>query len=499
MPIPTEVLNASRPTNTKVKAYGKNKDRYAVCQRVGCKYKDGRRLPVDGGVIGHIVCSKGQWAYVPREEETTLVSHAPTDLKDWANVVLCDDLCKDLLDDLLKFYRREDALKIYCISVLRVCYPGIKDYELQDSYKDCFLSELYPGVALSKNTVSTFFCDLGRAYSRIVSFMQDRVERVLKTDHLLVDGTLKSCESEVNTFSDYSRKARTKGTQDISLLYCFDLDKKEPVCSKCFPGNMLDSTSYEAFLSENKLTKGIVVGDKGFPSSTAREYFEANPGLHYLNPLKRDSKHIKNYSLFDFEGQLEGRENILYKRVYAEKEKKWLYSFKDTKMAHSEDYGWLHRSAKGDKEFSMTQYMDEARKFGTILLESDYEMTPAAAYQTYDSRWEIEIVMRYYKQACEFDETREHGDYSVLGSEFCCFLSTVMTYRLINRFEEAGLLKSHGYKKTVKLLARAKKIKPPGKDWESVRMNEGLVQVLQDLGLVAKPAAKKKGRPKKSA
>lgn len=499
MPIPLEILAVDRPKNTKVYQYGKSRTYYGVRERSGCKYIDGRRVPLDGPTIGHIVMNeKKEWVYVPKQEQQeTCVSQSPTDLKDWANIVLCDNLCRDLLTDLLKFYCKEDALKIYCISVLRVCDQGIKDYELQDAYRDSFLSELYPNVPLSKNTISTFLEDVGRTYSRIIAFMQDRVERVLKTDHLLIDGTLKSCESEVNSLSDYSRKAKTKGTRDISLLYCFDLDLKEPVCSKCFPGNMLDSTSYEGFISEYQLTKGLIIGDKGFPHSTAKEYFEAYPDLHYLNPLKRDSKYINEFDLFNFDGQLEGHENILYKRVYVEKERKWLYSFKDTVMAHKENYGCLHQTNKKRKEFSMTEYLDEVRKFGTILIESDLEMDPLTAYITYDSRWEIELVMRYYKQACEFDETREHNDYSVIGSEFCCFLSSVMTYRFINRFEEVGLFKRYGYKKIVKLLARAKKVKPPGKEWKAIRMNDSLIEVLQQLELLPKPASKRRGRLKK--
>ena len=46
-------------------------------------------------------------------------------------------------------------MKIYCISILRVCEPGIKNYELKEVYETSFLSEFYPGITLSKNTVST--------------------------------------------------------------------------------------------------------------------------------------------------------------------------------------------------------------------------------------------------------------------------------------------------------------------------------------------------------
>ena len=241
MPIPKEILAVERPKNTVVIAYGKNKDRYAVRERLGCSYDNGRRLPKNGSIIGHIINNK----YVPKENGNLDVSQSQIDLKDWGSIVLADTLASTLLNELETVYSRDDALKIYCIAILRVCNPGIKDYELKDSYEQSFLSELYPCVALSKNTVSDFWGDLGKAYSRIVSFMKIRVSTVEKGHHILVDGTLKSNESKINTLSDFSRKARTKGTRDISLLYAYDLEEQEPICSKCFPGNMPDSVSYK--------------------------------------------------------------------------------------------------------------------------------------------------------------------------------------------------------------------------------------------------------------
>ncbi|MBQ1411139.1 MAG: hypothetical protein IIY94_07690 [Oscillospiraceae bacterium] len=46
---------------------------------------------------------------------------------------------------------------------------------------------------------------------------------------------------------------------------------------KVFPGNMLDATSYGAFIQENHISKGIIVGDKGFPGFSAHDQLEANP------------------------------------------------------------------------------------------------------------------------------------------------------------------------------------------------------------------------------
>ena len=114
-------------------------------------------------------------------------------------------------------------------------------------------------------------------------------------------------------------------------------------------------------------------------------------------------------------------------------------------------------------------------------------MDVLTAYRAYDCRWEIELVMRYYKQACEFDETRVHSDYSVIGSEFCCFLSTIITYRLLNMYDKTNLLKTLNYKKIMHILTRAKKVRIDGKEWGLIKLSPSQMKVLQTLSLVPKP------------
>lgn len=58
------VIAFDRPKNFIFIAYGKNRDRYAVRARVGCRSDGQRRLPANGPTIGHIVDLR----YVPLEE-----------------------------------------------------------------------------------------------------------------------------------------------------------------------------------------------------------------------------------------------------------------------------------------------------------------------------------------------------------------------------------------------------------------------------------------------
>ena len=77
MPIPQEILSVPRPKNTIVIAYGKDRNLYAVRQRIGCRNVDGRHLPVNGPTIGHIVDGR----YMPIDSTAPeSVSALPVDL-----------------------------------------------------------------------------------------------------------------------------------------------------------------------------------------------------------------------------------------------------------------------------------------------------------------------------------------------------------------------------------------------------------------------------------
>jgi len=483
MGIPAEIRAVERPKNTVVMAYGKNRGRYAVKRRVGCRYDKGRRLPAAGPTVGHIVGMK----YVPIPEGPDPCSSGPApELKEWANAQLCDTLFADELADLREFYSSDDALKIYSISMLRVLSPGVRDCELKEAYGDSFVSELRPGVALSRNTVSKFLNDVGKRCTRIAGFMKRRAARVGLDAKLLVDGTLKSDESGVNTLSDFSRKAKARGSRDISALYAFDLAKNEPVCSKCYPGNMLDVTAYEDFVSTCGVENGFVVADKGFPAGAAAEHYGRHPNLHYLNPVKRNSRFVKTHDLLSFEGILPGFEGVTFKKAKCQGVGKWLYAFRDAGLAAKEEKDWLERNKKAGT-YDDAEFKSRQGAFGTVVLESDKDMTPELAYRAYAERWQIEVVMRYYKSACEFDETRVHDDYSVIASEFCDFLATVLTYRLINFFAAKGALLKRTYGKVMSILKRAQKVSDGNGGWRLVRMNPSHIELLRQLELLPAP------------
>jgi hypothetical protein len=491
MAIPEEIRKVERPRNTIVVKRGNGPRMYAVVERVGCKRVGNRNVPVNGRTVGYIM----QGMFVAYSDS---VSQRKIELKDYADVVLIDTVSRSLLHELYAVYSAPDAMKIYVIALLRVCYPGVPYCRIDHYYEISWISTLLPGISLGKNTLSTFLQNLGKSYSLIVSFMRRRVDAITEDHHIAIDGTLKEDNSSVNSLSTYSRKTRVKGTMDITVVFAYDINLKEPICSKVFAGNVLDCVSYQRFLSENGLSRGIVMADKGFPKKEAQEAFKASPNLHWLNPIKRNDKLIKTHAMYSFSGMLDDKNrDVLFKKEQLAD--CWLYSFYDRKRAAREEADYF-KHHKG-QPFDARAMQESDERFGTIVFESDLDTDPLIIYKMYDERWLIEECFRYYKNVTDFDDTKVHSDYSVYGSEFVNFISSVMTARLLRKFEETSLFSEMTYYEIMSQLSSAKKVNTEGNgEWEYVRTTRATEYTLVRLGLLPGPEERprKRGRPRKN-
>jgi transposase len=279
----------------------------------------------------------------------------------------------------------------------------------------------------------------------------------------------------------------------------------EPICAEVFPGNSIDASSYSAFIRNNDIRKGIIVADKGFPPSAIKDELKDRPELHFLTPIKRNDARIGGNGMLDFEGILAGvGAQVLYKKA-SMKNGRFLYAFKDAKIAAAEEAGYL-AGAEKQKNFDQCKYAKKKDLFGVIVFESDQDLPPETAYLCYDDRWLLELVFKRYKSDECLDRTNVQGDFSVIGSEFVNFISTLVTCRIIRRARIAGLLKKVTYGELMDDLSSAWRMvdapSPPKSDdgyW--VHTLNMVLAELEALGLsvpVPAPVPKKRGRPRKN-
>ena len=470
MAIPKEILHVARPSSTIVKKRG---SRDVVIKRTS-KRVGKRVVPVELGTVGEIVDGR----YV---ESSTKKTAKTIDIKDYGEVALCNALGNDLLDELLKVYGRNDAIRLYVIALLRASYGDIKNRDLQLQYETSFASEKYPGVHLSEQAVSAFLQECGQSYSHICEFMRNRVE-LFSGKNIAVDGMLKDYNANESSLSEFSRKARTKGSKDISLLYAFDLDSKEPVAAKAYAGNMLDQTAINDFVSENKIDRGLMIIDKGFWSKEMFETIDKKGGLSYIIPLKQNSKFIKNYGMDSPTEVLEGYEDgtILFKKARMQNGH-YLYAFRDPKLASEQEIAYVQQGKKKEN-FDGEKYMGKKSLFGLIVFKSKTNLDPLDVYSAYAQRWSIEVLFNLYKNIMERDTVNVHGDYRLYATEFINFLSTIISCRIKNLLVKKGINKRHSYKQVFKYLSKYKKVRVSDKSsWKSCTMNKNVTELINDL------------------
>lgn len=488
MPIPKDILAVERPSSTRVKKSG---NRYLVIKRTS-KRVGNRVVPVELGTIGEIIDGRYvELRSAPRRKRNVV------DIKDYGEVALCNSAAKDLFLELNDVFDTKTAEKLFVIALLRAADSDIKDRDLKFAYDTSFLSELYPSVGLSENTVSDFLEDVGMAYRYIQKFMENRVARHCgKT--LVIDGTLKDSNSIVNSFSEFSRKGCTKGSRDMNLLYAYDVQTQEPVAAKPYPGNMLDMTAIEDFVRGYSIKTGILVMDKGFYSKAVIERLKTIEGLTYIIPLKNTAKVLRENNILDgiVSPLTSSNDSVVFYKKVKISDKSYIYAFRDPRIAGEQEAGY-YVYAKKKKIFSEEKLLEKRNGFGVIAFESKSDLSPSEVYEAYAKRWEIETMFYMYKEIIELDTVNVHSDYSVYATELINYLSVIISLRVKKKLKNTPLSATkknkstaknisevYSYRQVMRYLSKYKMLRVgDSENWIPCQMVKYISELAMDLGV----------------
>lgn len=445
MAIPSEILAVARPKGTVVKYV---KGHYYVVKRTS-KYVEGRRVPVDLGIIGSIIDGK----YVERQ---TPVLKNEIDIKDYGPVALCDKVGKSLLETLKPIYGDKDATTLYVLALIRAVYGDVTAREMKYRYDTSFISEMY-GAAVSESMISDFLESIGQRYLKIQEYMKEDA-KAIQADTLLIDGTLRNSNGET-TFSQWSRKGAVKNSEDMSILYAYDIGRKEPVASKPYPGNMLDSTAFIDFIKLFDVSTCLLIMDKGFWNTKDINAIRSYQGLSYLIPTKRNTRQIADLKLLqDYDGLLDLPDaDVQFKKTKCDNNT-FFYSFRDLKIAREEASVYIKKQKSKD-EFAYEKFADKETSFGTIVFESNRDMEPKDVYTAYMERWQIELMFKFFKSVVDIPPTRVHDEYRIYATEFINLLSTKITCRVRKEIDAHPKLSKYSYKQIMDYLANIKKVR----------------------------------------
>lgn len=496
MSVPEEIRKVERPPNTIVQdVHNKSGIKYIVRERNGQVYKNGRSMPKNGNTIGYII--DGRFVGI---SEAGKIDPKEVSMNTWAVERLALDTTPDIMEDLRKVYDEKDAETIYSMAILRVRHPGLKNSRMKRDYDESVLSQAFPSLSMSRNSVSGFLQKIGGAGNRIREFMKARGSRLPAGALLALDGMLQTDDSDVNNLSAVSRKSKVRGSGEISMLFAYDVADLEPVYFSAYPGNLIDSKAYADFIEENDIRDSILMGDKAFTFNAAKKQLKGDRNLHYLFPIRRNSKAISGFGLHRHDSALKTYKGVTFRVAYDIDEGIWYYSFRDAERAAEEETEYLGKLRRSGRGFTEETLSKKRETWGTMILQSDLRLPAEKIYDMYMSRWMIEEMFRMYKHIEEFDDTRVHSDFSVIGEKLINFISTIITSRFMNLFLNNGLLEKQTFGEVMDTLRRSLKFQTEDKEWVFRAQTDKEKEILRSLDLMQKlPPKRGPGRPRKNS
>lgn len=454
MAIPKEILEVERPKSTRVKFFNGT---YYVIKRTS-EYRNGKAYPVELGTIGKIENGK----YVEIRKEPRKRKKKEIDIKEYGTTALAHKVGSEILDDLKEFFDVGDANKIYITAMLRAVNQHITSRTLKCEYDTSYISEIIPKVAVSESTISRFLQSLGKGYLRMQNFMAKRVANF--TGNVVIDGMLKDSNGH-NSFNEFSRKARTKGSKDISLMYAYDFGKKEPLAMQIFPGNMLDLTSFKQFINNYSFKNSMLIMDKGFYCKENISLLQEKSGVSYVIPIKRNSAKFKDFIKSKcINEQMPFRdENLLCgKKKLADGT--FLYGFKNLSIA-SQQIDSCYERMKKEESFNIDNFEEKERTSGIIVFESKSDLDCYSIYEAYSCRWEIETMFNLYKNILRLDTVNVQNDYSIIATEFINFISMIIGSRIKNYIRKRIPTSDYSMNEIMLFLTKCKMVKDNNDKW----------------------------------
>ena len=363
--------------------------------------------------------------------------------------------------DLLQKYFPRHWQFILALSYLRLGYQSsIKNYQYH--YQRSFLSEKYSRVGLSRGSAGKKLREVGSQRKAILDFFKEFRQ---SGDHLVFDGTdLFSSSYQLR----YPVKSKSKkGTYEdlANLMFIFSTTQQIPYYYKLYPGSVKDVRAFKQSLIESGITDGIAIADKGFYSEENILRLEEQ-GLHYIIPLKRNSKLIDygpisqgSYRAYKGFFNYEGKIIWYYEREDEKGRRIIVYLNEQLKSKEISDY--LNRCDDLPEQYNIESFYKKENSFGTlsIITNLSEKYDAEKIYNIYKSRGQIEQMFDSFKNLFDADRSYMQDEEAIEGWMFINYIVMHWYYHLYLKLKKLELIKKYSVKDIIRFLVDTKKVK----------------------------------------
>ena len=482
--VPDEI-RALRPMNLELPTTVKNvKGHFYVYFRIRVPdpNKPGKLKNASGKCIGKIEGGK----FIPSQGRGSEdLRYMDVEMKDYGEYAIALKCSEDVLEQLEGTFGTEDARRIYAIAIIWFIDSYTPSSYIKDIFDDSILSNKWPTLSFSENTIDEFLINLGRHSTTCEKFSQGLIDH--SSGLTAIDAhVILSC-SRQNDLADYGNKYRKIGNKQVNILEAFDVENNHPLTSKAFAGGVPDKSAVQELFETYQFRNTTFIVDMGFYSEENVGLYRAN-GNHFVIPLSENlavSKAMRTTvqftGSFQYEKQSENGQiesvTILYlestmselediaqtlldddiRRKNEEsiascpkgvKPKKY-YHRKITRTNYGQDRVIMYRDEQmhealsrefqeqigQDNEHTQERYEELEPYFGLILLRTEKDGTAKEIYITYKKRWRIETYYNHVKNDTEIEGTHSQDYYSMQGTAFIQMIEGLIYSRFMKQLQ----------------------------------------------------------------
>lgn len=432
------------------------------------------------GMIGRITQEEGLIPKGQRAQKTRIQASMRT--KEYgATHALITMLGSDIVECLQKDF--PELWQIILVLALQKILNQSPLKNIEYYYQESYLSDIYPQLNLSKNSLTTFMRMLGQLEESMLSFKRRFLEG---SKHIVFDVThliSQSNDMEINLQGYNSKK---DFEPQVNLFYLFSTDLKMPVYYRVIPGNISGMKALRLTIDETQLKDCTVIGDKGFGSNENMIKLEEEK-LMYILPLRRNSANADYSKLRSreykkaFDGHFFYNERPIFYYSSIQIGRKHIMFF-DPKLRQHEEADYLLRLEKKYENYTIEGFDEKQLSFGTLLMVTNTSLQPQEVYEQYKSRMEVESMFDTFKNTLLADASYMQSKESFESWVFINHIALLLYYRLLARLKKTDLLKQYSPKDILIRLGRIQKINIKGL-WVTSEVNSKTQKLLEKLEL----------------
>lgn len=418
-----EEIRAHKPKGTMVKNIN---GYYYVYEFSSYRDENGKRKTKIGKCIGAIKSNVG---FVPNDNYLSDSEITTLEYGDYA--VICSNSGK-ILELLRVHFNPVDAAQIYVIGVIHALQGFTYLRDIKKYYDMSWLSLRFPGLKLGYDALSTFYDNLGRRQSKVLSFEQSLIDA--SSREVAIDGHVIASQSDNNDLSEKGYKFSALNEKQINLMMAYDVQTEKPLLSRIYEGGLNDSIAIRDFLLQATMRDMLFIVDKGFYSLQNLALF-AETKNYYIIPVpsrmdickavELDSKKMERFAYAS------GRKATVIEYSKKEYGSFCVYVFRDKDEALLQEGNYLRHLEQGKQGYTLEGLEKNRDWFGVYILQTNLpDKAPNEVFGLYKKRWKIETYYNYFKNSADYNALYMQDYYKTQGLSFIMLISSLIYHEL---------------------------------------------------------------------